>query len=129
MENKRKLDAKGKGEYVYDYKNDIMIFRIKDRDYVGSLEFENLVVDIDTEGFITGLRIFDASKIFNFSKVALHSIKQFEFNSDVEDKIINIKLSFNAILRNKPILMAGQNFNRQALDSDINDSKVVCTVG
>ena len=54
---KRHLDAKGKGEYDYDYRNDILLFKIKDRNYLKSLEFENLVIDFDDKGFITGLRI------------------------------------------------------------------------
>ena len=29
----RHLDAKGKGQYVYDFANDIMTFKVKDRDY------------------------------------------------------------------------------------------------
>jgi len=129
MENAKKmLDAKGKGEYIYDYKNDMMIFKIKDRDYAQSLEFENLVVDIDTEGYITGLRVFDATKVFNFSKLALHSINNFEFNAEIEDNIINIRLSFIANLRNKPITMGSQNFNRQIVDLTMADSQVLATV-
>ena len=32
----------GKGEVDYDYTNDILFFKIKDREYDRSLEFENL---------------------------------------------------------------------------------------
>ena len=125
---KRILDAKGKGEYVYDYKNDVMIFKIKDRDYDKSLEFENLIVDIDTEGYITGLRIFDATKVFNFESIVLHSIHNFEFNAEIEDNIINIRLSFTATMRNKSITMGAQNFNRQISDLTMADSQVMATV-
>ena len=63
MANKH-LDGKGKGEYSYDYKNDVMFFKIKNRDYLKSIDFDNFVADIDKEGYITGVRIFDATRIF-----------------------------------------------------------------
>lgn len=122
------LDAKGKGEYTYDFKNDLLLFKIKDRNYKTSLDFGNLIVDIDEEGFITGLRVFDASQLFGMDKIALNSIQQFEFNAGVEDKVINIQLKFIALLRNKPLEKVSQNFIREALDSNIKDSQAVCSV-
>ena len=127
MESKH-LDARGKGEYTYDYRNDILLFKIKDRDYAMSIEFENLIVDIDKEGYITGLRIFDASQIFKLSKLALNNIKGFEFNSKVEDKVITIQLRFTSVLRNKPVIKHGQDIVREASDSHIKNSEVFCTV-
>ena len=123
------LDAKGKGEYSYDYKNDILFFKIMNRHYSHSIDFGNMIADIDTKGFITGLRIMDASKVFNLSKIALNDVKGFEFNSQVEDKIVNIQLKFMTLMRNKSLVQQGQNFVREALGADIIDSKVVCTVG
>jgi hypothetical protein len=124
----RHLDAKGKGEYSYDYKNDFLLFKIKNRDYSHSIDFGNLILDIDTEGFITGLRLMDASKIFKLSKLALKSVAGFEFNSQVEDKVIHMQLKFTAMLRNKPLLTHGQDFIREALESNIKDSLVSCSV-
>lgn len=124
---KRHLDAKGKGLYDYDYVNDVLSFKIKNREYLKSLDFGNLIVDIDKEGFITGLRMFDASKIFHIPKIALTNVKQFEFNTSVEDKVIKIQLRFIPILRNKPLIKQGQDFER-AVRSKIEDSNVVCTV-
>ena len=126
--NERHLDAKGKGEYTYDYKNDILLFKIKDRDYKTSLDFGNLVMDVDMEGFITGLRVFDASQVFRLSKMVLKGLKNFEFNAKVEEKIITIQLRFMCTLRNKQVIKQGEDFIREALDSRINDSEVTCTV-
>jgi uncharacterized protein YuzE len=125
---KRLLEAKGKGEYTYDYSNDVLLFKIKDRDYKKSIDFENIVVDIDKEGFITGMRVFDASKIFKLTKMALKNIKQFEFNAKAEENVITIQLRFMAVLRNKPMIKHGQDFVREALDSNILDSEVLCSV-
>ena len=127
MEGKH-LDARGKGEYTYDYRNDILLFKIKDRDYAMSIEFENLIVDIDKKGYITGLRIFDASQVFKLSKLALNNVKLFEFNSKVEDKVITIQLRFTSVLRNKPVIKHGQDIVREASDSQIRNSEVLCTV-
>ena len=126
--NGRHLAAEGKGEYTYDYSNDILLFKIKDRDYLKSLDFDNLIVDIDKEDFITGMRIFDASKIFNIPKLALKNIKSFRFNARVEDKKVTIQLEFIPILRNKPLIKQGQNLIREAIGSEVRNSEVVCTV-
>lgn len=122
------LNAKGLGIYNYDYENDLLLFKIKEREYTRSLDFGNLIVDIDKEGFITGLRIFDASEVFRMDKIALKKVKQFEFHTRVEDKVIEIQLRFTAMLRNKAIIKQGQDFVRESLESDIKDGEVLCTV-
>ncbi len=124
----KQLDARGKGEYSYDYKNDILLFKVKDRRYQKSLEFGNLVVDIDHEGFITGLQIFDASKVFQLSRLMLNNIKQFEFHSTVEKGIITLHVRFVPVLRNKPLIKYSHDFVREAIGSRIDDSNVVCTI-
>ena len=121
------LDAKGKGEFSYDYRNDILLFKTKNRDYQKSIDFDNFTLDIDTKGFITGIRIFDASKIFGLSKMALNNIKQFEFNTRAEEKVITIQLKFMSVLRNKPQIIGGENFVREAFRSKIEDSELICT--
>ncbi len=121
------LNAKGKGEFVYDFRNDILLFKIKDRDYLKSIDFDNFTLDIDTEGFITGIRVFDATQIFGLSKVALKNIKKFEFNTHVEQKVITLQLKFTSIVRNKPVIMGSENFVREAMRSNIEDSELVCT--
>lgn len=124
---KKHLNAKGKGEFSYDYRNDFLVFKIKDRDYLKSIDFDNFTVDIDTKGFITGIRIFDASKVFGLSKLALNNIKNFEFNTKAEDKVISIQLKFTSVLRNKPIIKGSENFVREALRSNIEDSELTAT--
>ena len=124
----KQLNALGKGEVIYDYENDLLSFKVKNRDYLKSIDFDNIVVDIDTEGFITGLRVFDATKIFKMEKLTLKNIKHFEFNAKVEDKIISLQLRFTTELRNKISVMHGQDFIREAINSQIKDSEVQCTV-
>jgi len=64
----------GEGEMDYDYINDILFFKVKNREYDRSLEFENLVIDIDSENFIIGIQIFDASKFLRMDKSALRAV-------------------------------------------------------
>ncbi|MBS3147394.1 DUF2283 domain-containing protein [Candidatus Woesearchaeota archaeon] len=124
----RHLDATGKGEINYDYANDILLFKVKDRDYLKSIDFDDFVVDIDKEGYITGLRVFDASKLFRLSKLSLKNIKQFDFNAKIEEKVITIQFYFTSVMRNKPSIRHGQDLVREAADARINNSEVVCTV-
>ena len=124
----RHLDAIGKGEYTYDYNNDILLFKVKDRDYKKSIDFGNTVVDIDTDDFITGCRIMDASKVFRLPKVQLMKVTEFEFNASAEDKVITLELNFVSVFRNKQVVDKGQNFVRETVDSTITDSTVAATV-
>ncbi|MBU0757712.1 MAG: DUF2283 domain-containing protein [Nanoarchaeota archaeon] len=124
----RHLDAKGKGDYLYDFANDIMTFKIKNRDYKKSIDFDNIVIDFDTEEFITGIRVFDASIVFKLSKLQLKNISQFEFNASVEDKVISLQIRFISTMRNKPSVIHGQDFIREAVNSTIHNSHVLCTV-
>jgi len=121
------LNAPGKGGYSYDYGNDILLFKIRDRNYAISIEFDNFIVDIDEEGFITGSRIFDASKVFKLSKVALNNLKSFEFHTRAENGVISVQLRFNCVLRNS-VIKQGHDFVREATDSHIKNSEVLCTV-
>jgi len=99
----KKLNATGKGEWIYDSTHDLLMFKVKDRDYKESVEFQNFVADIDTEGFITGIRIFDASKIFGIDRYALKNIIKGEFRGTIESNTITIRVSFVAKRRNKEI--------------------------
>ena len=47
----------------YDYDNDILFFKVKDREYDHSVELEDLVLDVDSEGNVSGIQIFGASKM------------------------------------------------------------------
>ena len=123
----RHLDGTGKGVAKYDYSNDILLLKIKDRDYKKSIELDNLVVDFDSENFIYGLRIFDASKILEIPRESLRNIQKFDFKAMVEDNVVYIKLSFVAMLRNKELVRQGQDIVREA-ETEIQDSKMVCTI-
>ncbi|HLD05726.1 MAG TPA: DUF2283 domain-containing protein [Candidatus Nanoarchaeia archaeon] len=123
---KNKLDARGKGEYFYDLEDDFLIVKIKNREYKESLEFDNLVVDIDTKGFITGFRIFDASQVFKLEKNTLKHIKEFEFHTQIKDKLLSISLNFKISNGKNQVIQQGQDFVREAPLTK--ESEVICSV-
>lgn len=121
------LDAAGKGEYSYNYEHDILTFRVKEREYSRSVEFDNIVLDLDKNGYIVGVRIFDANKIFKISKYALNRLKEWEFQTRIDTGVIFLELRFTATLRNKQIITQGEHFVRELADSSLENSVVNCT--
>lgn len=118
---------KGKGEVDYDYKYDILFFKTRERDYVKSIELENMVLDIDKKGFIVGIQIFEASKFLNLSKNVLLKIPRWEFKTTVREGRIEIRLMFQIVVRNKlieknPIIM-------QPTSEHLPNSKLICEIG
>lgn len=128
--NGKHLNGTGKGEFVYDSNYDVLMFKVKDRDYKNSVEFQNFVADIDTEGFVTGIRIFDASKVFGVDKYTLEHIVKWGFKTSVESGMITIRLTFVGQVRNKEIPV--ENFTQQLTTSlngyNLVESSVECVV-
>lgn len=115
MNKERHLNASGKGEFLFDYKHDMLTFRIRDRDYKMSVEFQNFVIDIDTENFVTGIRIFDVSKVSGLKKLIFNNLVHGEFKASIKNNIISVRLNFVGKLRNKiiPIFSSEKNFTQQ----------------
>lgn len=65
-------------ESKYDKEYDILNVEIREGKYWKSIEVEdgNIVVDIDKEGHILGLEIFQASKVFSSAKVVIDAANQ-----------------------------------------------------
>lgn len=115
---------KGKGELDYDYINDILFFKIKSRDYDHSVEIDNLVIDIDSENFIVGVQIFDASKFLGIKKYYLRAIPRCDLHASIRADRLEIRLTFKVNIRNKivqvnPIIL-------EALKNHLPDSETAC---
>ena len=76
---------------------------MKDREYNRSLEFENMVIDIDSENFITGIQIFDASKFLRMDKSVLRTVPKWTFQAYIDEESIEIRLNFQVSVRNQLI--------------------------
>ncbi len=120
------LDARGKGEWSYDGNHDILFLKIREREYAKSIDFENLIIDIDTTGFATGIQLFDASQLLKINKGALRKIKDWEFRIKIENKLITVQLMFNITKRNNDLIQRGENFVRTSL-SNLKNGEVVCS--
>jgi uncharacterized protein YuzE len=124
-ENKeRTLEAEG--EMDYDYINDILIFKVKDREYDFSIEFQNMVIDIDKEQFIVGIQIFDASTFLSIPRINLREIPKWQFKARINHGIIELRLFYQLKIRNKiiertPIIM-------QENKPNLPSPQMVCTV-
>ncbi len=105
----------GKGEFLYDYNYDVLTFKMKNRNYKNSFEFQNFVADIDDKSFITGIRIFDASNIFGVNKFVLKNIAGGQFKSRIENNVVTIVFKFVSKVRNQlfPLFSKQENFTQQ----------------
>ena len=120
----RHLEAKGKMDY--DYVNDILFFKLDNREYSYSLEFQNMVIDVDEEDFIVGIQIFDASTFLNISRANLRIIPKWQFKSKVDNGVVELRLFYQISIRNKiieknPIII-------QENTSEISSPQMVATV-
>ena len=117
----RNLNAPG--ECDYDYKYDTLFFKLKDREYLRSIEMGNLVLDLDSDNFLTGVQIFEASKFLGIDKMKLREISKWDFKSSIKDNIIEIRVNFQIVTRNRiieknPIIIKESN-------QDLPDSQLV----
>lgn len=115
---------KGKGEFDYDYKHDILFFKTSERYYVKSIELDNIILDIDKKGFIVGIQIFEASKFLNLPKNTLLKVPNWEFKANVNNGKLEIRLTFQVMVRNKlveknPIII-------ESVSEPLPNSKLVC---
>ena len=98
-----KRNLAGEGEMDYDYINDILFFKVKGREYDRSLEFENMVIDVDSENFITGIQIFNASEFLRMDKINLKNIPKWQFQAYIDEESIEIRIIFQVSVRNQLI--------------------------
>ncbi len=119
-----KLDVRGKGKCLYDYEGDVILFKA-DREYAHSLDFDDIIVDIDSKGFPTAIQVFDASKEFKVSKEALNKLEHFEFLNRIEGKKVSAKLKFSVPQKNQ-MLVCSQSFTN-IYSKKLKDAEVVCS--
>jgi uncharacterized protein YuzE len=100
-ENMKSKNLEGKGVMDYDYVNDVLFFKVDNREYNFSIEFQNMVIDIDEENFIVGIQIFEASKFLGMSKINLREIPKWKFNAKIENNTIELRLNYKLKIRNR----------------------------
>ena len=110
------------GECDYDYKYDILFFKVKGRQYLKSIELGNLIIDLDSEKFLNGIQILEASKFLGLEREKLREILTWNFVGRIEDNKIELRLAFqvksrNLIIEKNPIII--QNINENLPNSQI----------
>jgi len=103
MKKNKERILEAKGEMDYDFVNDILFFKVENREYDFSLEFQNMVIDIDKEKFIVGIQIFDASEFLRIDKHYLRTLPKWQFKARIDHGIIEIRLFYQMTIRNKII--------------------------
>ena len=115
----------GKGEVDYDYENDILFFKLKGRQYSKSIELlDNLVVDVDKEGFLVAIQMFDASEYLKIDKKSLLKIPNWQFTINVHESIIEIRLVFQVKIRNK--IVEKNPIIAQQINQKLPNSEMIC---
>jgi len=94
---------KAPGECDYDFKYDTLFFKVKNREYSKSVEAGNFILDIDSEKFLTGVQIPDASKLLGIDKMQLMKIPKWNFEGRINNGEMVLKLAFQVQMRNKTI--------------------------
>ena len=126
QESKKRRELVGKGEFDYDYVNDILFFKTKNRNYDRSIEMDRFSIDVDEENFVVGIQIFDASEFFGLGKELLRNVKKWQFQASVDENRLEIRLIFQTVFRNK--IIEPRPMIIEELDEPLPNSKVVCTV-
>ncbi len=125
MTEKKLLNAKGEADY--DFENDILFFKVKNREYEKSVELDRFAIDIDDENFVVGMQIFEASKFLGVPKEFLCAIKRWAFQATVAENRLEIRLMFQVLSRNRvieknPIII-------EPLKISMPNSNMMCKVG
>jgi len=125
MTEKKLLNARGEADY--DFENDILFFKVKNREYEMSVELDRFAIDIDDKNFVVGMQIFDASKFLDMPKDFLRTIKRWAFQATVAENRLEIRLMFQVLFRNRvieknPIII-------EPLRVPMPNSNMMCKVG
>jgi len=87
----------------YDYENDSLFFFVKGADYTHSLNLNNIILDFGPGNSVKGVEIQNAAIKFGVAKYALNRLHQIDFELNVSDEKIEVKISLILDIRNKSI--------------------------
>lgn len=125
---KQQYEKANEGEFLYDDKYDILMMKVKEREYKISVEFQDFVVDLDTEERIMGVRIFDASKVLGVNKYTLQHIVKLDFKTNVQQGMITVRLAFEGMVKDKEPAL--EHFTQQLITNvngyNFQNASVVC---
>ena len=83
--------AKGTTKVTYDGEEDILSFT-KGRKIKASIDIGDFIIDVDTNGFITGIEILNASKNLKVSQEQLEGLLEASMNVNYKPNYVYIHL-------------------------------------
>ncbi len=89
-----KLATSSKGNVSYDYDNDYLVIKTKDRNYDHSIELNDVIVDLDSQDNIVGIRIFYPTKYLKLTKSSIKQIENCFLDISSEGKTLLVRLRF-----------------------------------
>jgi len=127
---------KRKGEYIYYPKEDNLKLKIKDKKENYSILLRSkfcksepgegdIILNIDSEGFVIGISFLEASQIFKISKDSLEKIKKYEYQAKIIKKSISIKVEIEAEQNNKSIT---KKFSIKSKTREERETEVDCSM-
>ena len=76
---------------IYDEEEDILSLS-KNRKVKASIDLGDFIIDVDADGFISGLEILNASSNLGLQEVQLKDLKQASMNISYKPKYVHIVL-------------------------------------
>lgn len=116
---------KAKGKYDYDEEYDILYVGAPEKGYAYSIEIDNGVVDIDKEGKICGIQIFDASECLGVEKECLRKKHKWSFSAEVYENRLILRVIVQIRQKNK--IIEKNLIIHHILKKHYPDSEIVCT--
>lgn len=104
----------------YDKEQDILFLKVKGRPYNKSIDFEHIIIDFDRNGAISGVQLFDASKLFTISKNTFSTITKWELTTTTQGNIITIHVAFDTPDKNRIFV------ERIHCTEPIKDEHIIC---
>ena len=87
--------------FEYDYLEDTSFFNTNYRNYKESILFEDLVFDLNDDGKVIGIEIFNTSKLLHTKKAFLNRVKTLRFEVHIDKENIEFSINMDIEIRNK----------------------------
>ncbi len=88
------------GKLNYSLKEDILYTRPYNRNYESSVQYGDIIVDLDNDKRVAGIEILDASKVFHINKELLRNIRYGQVETIIKSDKIAIYFMFKIKFRN-----------------------------
>lgn len=97
----KKQDKRIRGKIDYDHLNDSIFLFAESEEYkISKMIGNNIIIDFNKDGQVTGLEVLSASKVFRMSKEALRNLKNVKLRLEVTEESVTMHLIMTSLVRN-----------------------------